>query len=96
MLTRFAPMLAAFALVALSVPAIAADKDAQKSESPRQEVQADKQAASGSIVFGDEKKCVDNPRFNPDNDENGPRASESWSDSTPYVGTSSAGLVPCR
>ncbi len=50
-------MLAAFALVALSVPAIAADKDAQKSESPRQEVQADKQAASGSIVFGDEKSA---------------------------------------
>ncbi|MBW4696905.1 MAG: hypothetical protein KME03_03180 [Aphanocapsa lilacina HA4352-LM1] len=34
--------------------------------------------------------CIDNPRIDPDNDQNGPRASESASDATPYVGTPGA------
>jgi len=38
----------------------------------------------------DEKTCIDNPRFNPDNDEDGPRASNPETVSSPYVSTPTA------
>jgi hypothetical protein len=37
-----------------------------------------------------EKTCIDNPRFNPDNDEDGPRASNPETVSSPYVSTPTA------
>ncbi|WP_164928403.1 hypothetical protein [Gloeobacter violaceus] len=36
--------------------------------------------------------CIDNPRIDPDNDKNGPRASESAGDATPYAGTPGAAV----
>ncbi|AGY57785.1 hypothetical protein [Gloeobacter kilaueensis] len=59
----------------------------------------EKVAAGSGIVFsaGQPKVCIDNPRFNPDNDESGPRASEPYTDSTPYAGTPTAALsAACR
>ncbi|UFP97115.1 hypothetical protein [Gloeobacter morelensis] len=46
---------------------------------------------------GNPPLCIDNPRIDPDNDKNGPRATESASDATPYAGTPGAAVsTVCR
>ncbi|BAC87965.1 hypothetical protein [Gloeobacter violaceus] len=80
---------------------IAAEPIAQAAQ-PKQDTKTaelDELATSGSIIFspGKQQPCIDNPRFNPDNDESGPRASEPYSDSTPYAGTPAvASGAACR
>ncbi|UFP92832.1 hypothetical protein [Gloeobacter morelensis] len=112
MYRRFAPVLAAFALVAFSVPALAVDKGLRSqypglSVQQVKDIQTGKTAAPtlsaeggrlGGVVFSPgAEQCIDNPRFNPDNDESGPRASEPYTDSTPYAGTATAlASVNCR
>jgi hypothetical protein len=45
---------------------------------------------SRTVGQSGEKTCIDNPRFNPDNDEDGPRASNPETVSSPYVSTPTA------
>ncbi|WP_164928752.1 hypothetical protein [Gloeobacter violaceus] len=84
-------VLAALALVALAVPAVAVEKgipaqgEVKTIEQDLRQAQANR--VPGSVVFAAGLECIDNPKFHPANDGNGPRASESYSDSTPYAAT---------
>ncbi|UFP93945.1 hypothetical protein [Gloeobacter morelensis] len=87
-------VLAALALVALSVPALAVEKEVLQAQSDRipgsitfAGSSPKAELLSGNAVSEDALRCIENPKFYPANDGNGPRATENYSDSTPYAAT---------